>query len=170
MHKIHSAVFFAALLAGCSSPPTTNTATNARSAIDDVNTPSSRAETPANSDPQAANRTPTKAEIMQKLREKALNAPPSNVPLPKPQFKAAPENSVMSTTMNGQGAVVETRMFRNDPQIDKVEMTWKGPKDTTLKIFLKNGQNVETRADGIKDLGTTPVAVIRRLASRNTSK
>ncbi len=108
--------------------------------------------------------------MMERIRQKNLNAPPSNVPLPKPQFKAAPENSLIATTMNNQGAVVETRIFESDPQIAKVEMTWNSPKDATLKIFLKNGQNVETKAGGIKDLGTTPVSVLRRMAGVKAAK
>lgn len=165
MHKILLAIFIAGLFAGCSSPaaPTSSSGT-ARGNVNSLPPQGSDPSANGNADPQTANRTLTRAEMMEKLRQKSLNAPVSNVPLPKPQFKAAPENSVITTTMNGQGAVVETRIFKNDPQLAKVEMTWNGPKDATFKIFLKNGRSVETKADKIQDLASTPASVLVQMA------
>lgn len=77
---------------------------------------------------------------------------------------------MVSTTMNSQGAVVETRVFKDNPQLVRVEMTWVGPKDNTLKIFLRSGRVVEAKADNIENLGSTPISVLLEKAGIKAPK
>ena len=172
MVRFFAVVFVVSLMVGCSSRPAT-TATNVAAkqtsnpSVDPGtnSSPNSNTESPPNS-----NRTLTRAEMMEKYRQKSLVNAPSSGPLPTPQFHPAPENSAIATTMNKDGAVVETRVFKSDPQLAKVEMTWVGPQNSTLKIFLKNGRIVETRSENIQNLGTTPVSVFLEIAGMRAAR
>ena len=171
MHKIIALIFIAGLFAGCSSPVTTSS--NIGSVKQSSNSSAGPGSDPSanpNTESSHANHTPTRAEIRERLRQKSLISAPSSGPLPPPQFRPAPENSMVSTTMNSQGAVVETRVFKDNPQIVRVEMTWVGPKDNALKIFLRNGRVVEAKADNIENLGSTPISVLLEKAGIKAPK
>ena len=172
MNKILAVVFIAVLLDGCSSQQKA-TANNVASRQSSNSPVALGANSPANANAESSsnsNRTLTRAEMMEKYRQKSLVNAPSSGPLPTPQFHPAPENSAIATTMNKDGAVVETRVFKSDSQLAKVEMTWVGPQNSTLKIFLKNGRIVETRSENIQNLGTTPVSVFLELAGMRAAR
>ena len=160
MHKSFALIFIASLFVACSSQVATTTNNGpTRQGTNSSTVPVVGPSTAANEEPLNSNHTPTRDEIREKLRQKGLINAPSSGPLPTPQFKPAADNSIVSTTMNAQGAVVETRIFKGNPQIASVVMTWVGPNDNTLKIFLRNGRVVEAKADNIENLGSTPVSV-----------
>ena len=165
-------VFIAVLLDGCSSQQTA-TANNVASKQSSNSPVALGSNSPANANAESSsnsNRTLTRAEMMEKMRQKSLINTPSSGPPPTPQFHPAPDHSAIATTMNKDGAVVETRVFKDDPQLVKVEMTWLGPKSSTLKIFLKNGRTVVTKAGNIQNLGSTPVSVLLEMAGIKSAK
>lgn len=177
MRRLFALLLVAVLFAGCSSEAkTSNGASNNKKPVSPGQNSNSiiasNPDSPMNSDAEPSNTklTPTRAEIREKLRQKNLINSPSSGPLPPPQFRPAPENSKIATTMNGEGAVIETRVFKNNPQLVKVEMTWAGPKDKTFKIFLKNGKVVEAKSDNIDNLESTPTSVLLKLAGMGTSR
>lgn len=171
MDKIFALAFIAGLFAGCSSRATTPS-NNSAARQSSNSSAGPNPEPSANSDtaPLNSNHTPTIAELREKHRLKSLINAPSSGPLPAPQFRPAPENSTVATSMNQEGAVIETRVFKNNPQLIKVEMKWIGPKDSTLKIFLKDGRIVEAKGGKIENLGSTPVSVLLEMAGIKASK
>ena len=83
--------------------------------------------------------------------------PPRTVPLGTPaplEFRPGAENSRTATTMDAEGQAVEIRIFKDHPQLVRVEATWLGPKDKLLRITLRNGSTVEVRTDQIAALAT----------------
>ncbi|MFL6374681.1 MAG: hypothetical protein ACJ73D_08460 [Pyrinomonadaceae bacterium] len=80
-------------------------------------------------------------------------APPSNAPL---EFRPGAENSETATTMNEQGQPLEVRVFKDNPQITKVEAVWLDAKKKLLRITLRNGSTVEVTTDQIADLASAP--------------
>lgn len=61
-----------------------------------------------------------------------------------PNEAPAPYDSTVSTTMNKEGRFLETRTFRKDPLIQKVERLQEEKK---VKVYLKNGKVVEVPYD-----------------------
>ncbi len=63
---------------------------------------------------------------------------------PIPSIKAtpnpAPDNSELSSTMNAQGVPIETRVFRNNPTLSKIERTFADIENPITKVYLKNGK------------------------------
>ncbi len=73
---------------------------------------------------------------------------PSGTPEPtEPQ--PAPENSESSVMMNDDGSITEFRVFKGHPRINKVEANWLDPNDKAVKVFLTNGETLQTRTDRI---------------------
>lgn len=91
-----------------------------------------------------------------------------NGPIPEPQRVPASENSEMSTTMDKAGNFVETRYFKTDPMLVKVQRTWLGPGKSTLKIWLKNGKEVTASGDKIENLSIAPIPSLLALAGVKT--
>ncbi|HEY0427566.1 MAG TPA: hypothetical protein VGC76_07145 [Pyrinomonadaceae bacterium] len=56
----------------------------------------------------------------------------------------APFDSSVTTTMNKQNQFLETRTFRNDPQIQKLERLQETKK---IKVYMKNGKVAELPYD-----------------------
>lgn len=169
MYKLLALLFIAGLLAGCSSQAATGPDA-ARQSSNSSAAPGSDPSITSDSGSSNEAHTLTSAERREKYLEKSRISSPSSGPLPPPEFRPAAENSMVSTTMNPQGAVVETRVFKNNPQLARVEMTWFGPKDNSLKIFLRNGRVVETKAGNIENLGSTPVSVLLGKAGIKAAK
>jgi hypothetical protein len=80
--------------------------------------------------------------------------PPTNA---KPMTFPAPDNSEYSSTMNSSGQAIETRVFRNNPVINKVERIWKGVDEKTVNIYLKSGKVVKVTGDKWPDIKSQPV-------------
>lgn len=68
---------------------------------------------------------------------------PTNPPIP------AADNSEVTTVLNEKGAV-ETRTFKNNPILAKIERATAG-RDVQVKVFLKNGKVVNLPPDKIKN-------------------
>ncbi len=70
---------------------------------------------------------------------------------PSIQARPLPENSEMTTVMNSKGQVIETRTFKDNPYISKIERVTVTPKDVTTKVYLKNGAVKDLPGDKVKD-------------------
>ena len=66
--------------------------------------------------------------------------------------------------MNEQGQPLETRVFKDNPQLERVEAVWVGPTDKLLRITLRNGQTVEVTTDRIANLASAPASLLVELA------
>lgn len=84
---------------------------------------------------------------------------PTSAPI-KPAAMPAPDSSEYTTVMGKDGLPVETRVFRNSPQIAKVVKTWKSPKEKTISVYLKNGKVVELDGDKFENINSVPVAAL----------
>lgn len=78
-----------------------------------------------------------------------------------PLGKAAPDNSEIFAEL---GEVpIETRVFKNHPQLVKVVKTGI-PPNQTIKVYLKGGKTVDLPGSKIPNLGTEPAANILQAA------
>ena len=82
----------------------------------------------------------------------------------KPTAMPAPDYSEYTTVMGKDGLPVETRVFKNNPQIDKVVKAWKSPKEKKISVFLKNGKVVDLDGDKFESINSVPVAAILEAA------
>jgi len=91
-----------------------------------------------------------------------VNLKGSNIQIIKPGKmtplgKAAPDNSEMFAEL---GEVpIETRVFKNHPQLIKVVKSGI-PPNQTIKVYLKGGKTVDLPGDKITNLGVEPAANI----------
>jgi hypothetical protein len=69
-------------------------------------------------------------------------------------FTNAADNSVISSTMNAQGVPIETRVFKDNQQLAKIEKSLENPKNPQIKVFLKNGKVVNLSSDKISNPST----------------
>jgi len=60
--------------------------------------------------------------------------------------------------MDPQGRILEVRVFKSHPQLSKVESTWLGPKEKTLKIYLRDGK--------MREITTAEIANLRSASSQ----
>jgi hypothetical protein len=93
--------------------------------------------------------------------------PARTVPLGTPpplEFRKGLENSQIATTMNADGQAVEVRVFKDHPQLARVEATWLGPKEKLVRITLRNGSTVEVHTDQLPNLATAMAKQLVQLA------
>ncbi len=57
-----------------------------------------------------------------------------------PLTTAAPDNSEISGTMNDRGVPIETRTFKDNPLLAKVEKIYTKANNPNIKVYLKNGK------------------------------
>lgn len=71
-----------------------------------------------------------------------------------PLTTAAPDNSEISGTMNDQGVPIETRTFKNNPLLAKVEKIYTKANDPNTKVYLKNGKVINVPPGKIGNAST----------------
>lgn len=177
MRKIFALLFAAGFTLGCSSQlntSATKTTNTNKNTIGQNSHPggASNLSQPANSVVEMSNAPADApaANARDRLSRKRFIDVPSTGPPPPPQLLAAPENSQIATTMNRDGAVIETRVFKNHPQIEKVESTWLTPQQRNVRIFLQDGRVVETKTDYIDSLRTASTTMLLEIAGINTPR
>jgi hypothetical protein len=74
----------------------------------------------------------------------------------------APDNSEMLTVLNEKG-VIETRTFKGNPLLAKVERTTVG-RNVQLKVYLKNGKVIAVPAEKIGNFPTDSAQQILQAA------
>lgn len=83
--------------------------------------------------------------------------PDSAAKQPQPTLRPAPDNSFYSVVLTD--AAVETRIFKNHPQLNKVEKRSDG-KQSSIKVFLKDGRVIELPGEKIEALAAAPASSI----------
>lgn len=152
------------LIAACGSSAG-NGGVNSNSA---ANTASNPAAIQANGNPaNAANMIVVKPEDLANINSnnggRVVVNNPTGEPI-KPTAFPAPDYSEYTTVMNKDGLPVETRVFKENPQIDKIVRSWKSPKEKKISVYLKNGKVVELDGDKFDSINTVPVAAILEAA------
>lgn len=155
---------FSIFLASCSTVPTAETNTNSASSVNSANSKVAAIEqTNTNVEVQTASNTANSNTVKIKsggvINRESFEAlkqtktgDPNLAPVQAETIKnIAPGDSEISSTMNSQGVPIETRTFKNDPLLDKVEKILADPKNPQVKIYLKNGKVVNLPASKIGD-------------------
>lgn len=168
-------VSIAMFAAGCSSGTVASNSGSANSANARNAAPSAN---PANSDSQpgtlasvpVAPEVPGTASgpLAGRTKKPLVDTNPGG-PIPEGQRVPASENSEIATTMDKAGNFIETRYFKTDPMIVKVQRTWLGPGKSTLTIWLKNGKQVNASGDSIENLAIAPIPSLLALAGIKTA-
>ncbi len=114
---------------------------------------------PEGAEPTGPTQLQTKLERLNKLRA-AANQPGSHPPA-KPAPIEAPENSYFIAELTD--VAKETRVFRDHPQLRKVERIHDG-KNQTIRVYLKNGKVVTLPGDKIESISKASSAVILNAA------
>ncbi len=161
MKKIYLTAIVAVSITGCSSSATvSNVESNAANKIVVYNLQSNAsnkqaADLPVNQPNQSnavagnttnANKSGVQdssisLENLERLKSKGggdKNAAP--IAAVKASPNPAPDNSEISSTMNSKGVPIETRVFKNNPMLLKVEKTFEDPVNPLTKAYLKNGK------------------------------
>ncbi len=158
-HILIVTLFGVVVSSACSGPADTGTSTNSPPLGSNSRSPSANIQTaPVSGDPTQNNTSdaPPGSFAARSNRRKVVDMPSSGPP-PPPNFQEAPEDSQIATTMNEAGQIVELRVFRRQPQLDRVEATWLNANDKSLKIYLRSGQVIETQSSvlgNLKNLST----------------
>ena len=97
-------------------------------------------------------------------RQVRADAKPDSTPAPL-VFKPAPENSEIAVTMQSDGLIVETRVFKGHPTLARAELSY-GKGERTLKVTLRDGRTLIVKADKIESLRDTMAAQIIAMASK----
>jgi PBP1b-binding outer membrane lipoprotein LpoB len=152
------------IFSGCSSTTETNATTNGAN-------PSAPNSNQANSNSSAAtNSNPPGMQPyngVQNLNPNAFNATNDNLKVIRVEPKKdempygsrlAPDDSIITSGSRGKD-FLETRTFKSDPTIAKVEKIMDG-KTTKYKVYLKNGKVVDAPADKMTEFAAMAPANI----------
>lgn len=171
-----SALIFLLLMYGCGSSPASNeiTAKNAASGPNSNSNSSTSVVAPSANQQIAPGilgpvgnsnvdvNAPAAGNVDPNQRRRVIDVPTSG-PLPTPIAVPAPDNSAVSTTMDRSGAFVETRVFKGDQYIAKVEKVSDGTK-STAKIYLKSGRVISVSPDNIGAINAVQLETLKQLA------
>lgn len=154
---LFSAITF--LLSACSSAKVenSNTGSNSQKLENSGNTASGSQEIAvknANTGERIA--IPGINEPIENKNGEAINQKqPENVSAPA--GKSAPDDSVFTTRLTDVG--LETRTFKSEPQLEKVERITSA-KGKTIKVYLRNGKVFELPGDQLQNLASIPASEI----------
>jgi hypothetical protein len=98
---------------------------------------------------------------------KVVNIDPKQLKPTNPATPAA-DNSEVTIDLNQKGAV-ETRIFKSNPVLAKVEKTTYG-RDVGVKVYLKNGKVIPLAAEKIKNFTVDSAEQILQAAGVNAPK
>jgi hypothetical protein len=90
---------------------------------------------------------PSNSNLTNQNQRPIVNGP--MMPNAKPVDVPRPYNSTMSTSMDKQGKFVETRKFKDDPQISKVERMQQLKK---VKLYLRSGKVIDLPFDKVGNI------------------
>lgn len=174
MKKFFYLAIVAIFLANCSSPPTvekktnsaarnTNSESSDNSSLAQTNQPNTNAEVrpPQTNVAQILSPAVSKqnADISEKKR--AISGDKNPEPIAAiPLTTAAPDNSEISGTMNSQGVPIETRTFKNNPLLSKVEKIYTDANNPNTKVYLKNGKVINLPPGKIGNASTASASEI----------
>jgi hypothetical protein len=156
MNKFLGFAVFFIFLGGCSSSTietvgTTNSNTSDNSFVinsaaksENINAAdSTKTEEPINAD-SSQSVLPQSPEFLDYKNKKGGKGKGVNVAPIDPNatrfLSPAPDNSEITTEMNKQGQPIETRTFKSNPLLAKVERIYTTMDNPTVRIYLKNGK------------------------------
>ncbi|MCA1625982.1 MAG: hypothetical protein LC768_17075 [Acidobacteria bacterium] len=168
MKGFSSLLVISMFIAGCSSAPTvTNTTANRAKPVNNSQLVNANVETAGNStNVNVPTNDPFKNLKGGKFpnpNRKPGGIDMKNVKVVTPT-SSAPDNSVVSATMNTEGLPIETRAFKNHPILLKVEKIFVDIKNPNTRVFLKNGKVVDLPPGKISDASIAPADEILRAA------
>ncbi|CAN5357105.1 hypothetical protein BH20ACI1_BH20ACI1_24620 [soil metagenome] len=158
-----SLTIFLVFLSGCTSAPVTNVnsansnvADNSVAEMSNANNSTLTMEEfmNANNAAPAANSNSSdlsNSPVGKNSRGRTINSAPID-PNAEMILTTAPDNSVISTSMNKQGAPIETRTFKSHPTLLKVERVYTDLKNPTITVYLKNGKTFDLPKEKIDDI------------------
>jgi len=161
MKQFFLAAAVAAMAAGCGSQGEAGSANaNASNPADAANTAVVSVDTS-----NVAVINPTQSALTNsKFANRAVQNPTIGSQAVKPTAFPAPDNSEYVTTMSKEGTPVETRTFKNHPQLSKIVRTWISIKDKKTEVYLKNGKVVSVPADKLENINSVPASLILQAA------
>ena len=152
----------AALAIGCGgTAEKTANANNAASGANNSTSANSVLGVDANANPASESEPPAGNIANANTRRQIVD---TSGPVPPPSFKPAAEDSQIAVSMRPDGKILEVRVFKNHPQLAKVESVWDGKSEKELKFVLRNGKVISKRSDRIENLQTAPTAVLVEIA------
>lgn len=158
-----SLAIFLVFLSGCTSAPVTNVnsansnvADNSVAEMSNTNSASVTMEEFMNTNAAAPSVNKDVSELSgsptgKNSRGKNADSAPID-PNAEMILTTAPDNSVITTSMNKQGAPVETRTFKSHPTLLKVERVYTDLKNPTITVYLKNGKTYDLPKEKIDDI------------------
>lgn len=159
----------AILLSACQSSQSTSESSKAgKSANSEVDSVNSLAQTEpaapaANAENLAANAVNSTGSLedMKARKMQAMRGPLSDQPgiatKAQPFTRPAPDNSVYTVTLADEA--VETRTFKDNPQLVRVEKRSNGSQ-SSIKVFLKDGRVIDLPGDKIAAMSMASAADI----------
>ena len=99
---------------------------------------------------------------LDRLRSKSNTnaAPPMPMPATKATPNTAPDNSEITSTMNEKGIPIETRVFKNNQVLAKIEKSFADINNPVIKVYLKNGKVLTAPNGKISNTETAPASEI----------
>lgn len=174
-YKIAIVTILFSISAACGGSIETSSNSNNRIAAD---TSTNQIPPAENNAPQPAENQPTDANAIAEkksvTRQSALQSSSDSnsnvqvIPINPEQIKTKNpavtlgDGSEISTILGTKGAI-ETRTFKNNPQLARLERTTNG-KDVSVKVFLKNGKVVSIAKDKIQNFTNDSAEQILRAA------
>ena len=157
-----SLAIFLVFFSGCTSAPVANVDTTNSNSAETSNTNSAsvtmeefmntNAATPAvNKDASEVSGNPAGKNSRGKNADSAPLDPNAEMIL-----TTAPDNSVITTSMNKNGAPVERRTFKSHPALLKVERVYTDLKNPTITVYLKNGKTYDLPKEKVNDIFNVP--------------
>lgn len=145
MKKFFCLAIYTIFLYGCSSPAT-ETKVNGNSPSNTatvVNSDAVNAEVTANTNqPYVRGTMINKNSRDEMLAGKGQSgAPPEPIiPTAESTPQSAPDNSEITSLMDAKGQMIDTRTFKNNPVLAKIERNVTDAKNPQVKVYLKNGK------------------------------
>lgn len=140
-----------------------------KTAAESVNQPAANTEIAVNADKVVVRDFSVSKKNVRKWEEKS-GSPKDNTPIADnigELVTAAPDNSEVSGAMNVKGQPLETRVFKNHPQLAKIERLYVTMENPTLTVYLKNGKKVIVPNGKINNPLTASADAILKAAGQN---
>ncbi len=155
MKKFFYLAIVSIFFTNCSSSPKVENNTNlTNSNLAVINQPNTNFEVQSDSNTvKAKNLSGSIGEMLGTDKNKGGNAkvPPMNA---KPFVNPASDNSEITATMDKQGVPIETRTFKDNPMLVKVERVFIDLKNPQTRVYLKNGKVVNVSPDKLSNPST----------------
>lgn len=93
-------------------------------------------------------------EMKRRIASQAQNVPTEPIDPSKMNKTILPDGSEYYAVLDAKG-VTETRVFKNNPDLEKIEKFTQG-RNVTIKAYLKNGKVIQIAPNKIRDFAQEP--------------